>query len=383
MRWPTLVDGRVSCTLDGLVSAENSRLRRRPPNTIVERFRTMMQSPRTPLLLAFGLALSACSSPADDGDGDAPPFTGFVPPTGSAGTGGAGGQPIPGSNNAGAGNGGVLPAGQAGTTGLGGSPNTPPSAGAGGTGNPAAGGAPAAAGSAGSSMVGAGGTGMELPPETGGSACGGATLFCENFDTLALGPLQGVVNGLRPESTVSIVAEAGRGQVLQVQAGPTYDNKAGVFLDDFATPDNNHYGRMFVRVAQFPDAAFDHWVIVEATGAGSAENTRPVGGQNQRWAPGADGPSAGDWTDWQQSNAATVAGVWTCVEWQMNGAGGGNDILLWVDDQEVRPMDRGNFSFPTIDSLWFGWVVYQNGSPAQYDVRLDDIVLSTERVGCD
>jgi hypothetical protein len=342
----------------------------------------MMQSLQTPLLLAFGLALSACSSPAD-GDGDTPPFTGFVPPTGNAGgTGGAAGQPsLPGGNTAGAGNGGLVPAAQAGNTGLGGSPNGP-SAGAGG--NPAAGGAPAAAaGSAGSGMVAAGGTGMEPLPEPGGSACGGATLFCEDFDTLALGPLQGVVNGLRPESTVSIVAEAGRGQVLQVQAGPTYANKAGVFLDDFATPDNNHYGRMFVRVAEFPDADADHWVIVEATGEGSAENTRPVGGQFQRWAPGADGPSAGDWTDWQQSNAATVAGAWTCVEWQMNGAGGGNDILLWVDGQEVRPTDRGNFSYPTIDSLWFGWVVYQNGSPAQYDVRLDDIVLSTERVGCE
>jgi hypothetical protein len=342
----------------------------------------MMHSPRTPLLLAFGLVLSACSSPAE-GDGDLPPFT-FAPPTGNAG--GAGGVAgPPGGNGAGAGNGGVVPAGQAGNTGLGGNQNTPaPGAGAGGSGSPAAGGAPAAAaGSAGSGMVAAGGAGMEPPPEPGAGACGGATLFCEDFDTLALGPLQGVVNGLRPESTVSIVAEAGRGQVLQVQAGPTYANKAGVFLDDFATPDNNYFGRMFVRVAQFPGADADHWVIVEANGDGSAENTRPVGGQFQRWAPGADGPSAGDWTDWQQSNAATVAGVWTCVEWQMNGAGGGNDILLWVDGLEVRPTDRGNFSFPVIDRLWFGWVVYQNGAPAQYDVRLDDIVLSTERVGCE
>jgi hypothetical protein len=338
----------------------------------------MQQLSFTSLSLALGLALSACSGPAAE-DADAPPFTGLVPPVGSAG----GGQPSGlGGNNASAGTGGLVPAGQGGNPGLGGSPSNVPSAGAGGSPNPGTGGAPAAGGSAGAGIA-AGGAGMEPLPDTGGAACGGATLFCENFDTLALGPLQGVTNGLRPERTVSIVAEAGRGQVLQVQAGPTYDNKAGVFLDDFAAPDNNHFGRMFVRVAQFPSADADHWVIVEATGAGVAENVRPVGGQFQRWAPGSDGPSAGDWTDWQQSNAATVAGAWACVEWQMNGAGGGNDILLWVDGQEVRPTDRGNFSYPAIDSLWFGWVVYQNGEPAQYDVRLDDIVLSTERVGCE
>lgn len=335
---------------------------------------------RTPFLLALGLALAACSS-SDTGDtDDTPPFTGFVPPVGNAS--GSGGQPSAPGGNA-AGSVGVVPAGQAGGAGLGGSPTGAPSAGAGGAGNPAAGGAPSTGGSAGAGMAAGGAAGAGMEPSTGGAACGGATLFCEDFDTLAVGPLQGVVNGLRPERTVSVIAEAGRGQVLQVQAGPTYGNKAGVFLDDFAAPDNNHYGRMFVRVAQFPNADADHWVIVEATGAGSAENARPVGGQFQRWAPGSDGPSAGDWTDWQESDAATVAGAWTCVEWQMNGANGGNDMLLWVDGLEVRPIDRGNFSFPSIDTLWFGWVVYQAGEPAQYDVRLDDIVLSTERVGCD
>lgn len=67
----------------------------------------------------------------------------------------------------------------------------------------------------------------------------------------------------------------------------------------------------------------------------------------------------------------------------MNGANGGNDITLWVNDEQVTPVDRGNFSFPPFDRLCFGWVVYQaGGEPSAYDVRIDDIVLSTERVGC-
>jgi hypothetical protein len=170
--------------------------------------------------------------------------------------------------------------------------------------------------------------------------------------------------------------------VLAVQAGPGYGNKAGVFLNGFSAPGNSYFGRMFARVAEFPVAGGDHWVLVEATGSGGGEQVRPVGGQFQRWAPGSDGPSAGDWTDWAQSSAATVAGAWECIEWQMNGNNGNNDIMLWVNGNAVQPLDRPNFSFPTIDRLWFGWVVYQNGQPNAYDVRLDDIVLSTERIGC-
>ena len=132
-----------------------------------------------------------------------------------------------------------------------------------------------------------------------------------------------------------------------------------------------------------PSAGGDHWVLVEATSSAGGDQVRPVGGQFSRWAPGADGPSAWDWTDWEQSNAATTAGAWECVEWQVDGAGGNNDLLLWVNGQEVRPLDRPNFLLPAFDRLWIGWVVYQNAQPPNYDVRFDDIVLSTERIGCD
>ena len=257
--------------------------------------------------------------------------------------------------------------------------SAPPSGGSGGSASTGSGGSAAVIGNGGSSMVATGGATGVIPPP---SNCEGAAFFCQNFDALSIGPLQ-VSSGLTPERTVSVVAEAGRGQVLQIQAAPTYNGKAGVFLNGFSAPNNSYFGRMFARVAQFPAADGDHWVLVEATGTGSTEQVRPVGGQFQRWAPGSDGPSAGDWTDWQQSTAATAAGAWECVEWQMNGANGGNDIVLWINDTEVRPTDRGNFSFPPINRLWFGWVVYQAGQPAAYDVRLDDLVLSTERIGCD
>jgi hypothetical protein len=249
---------------------------------------------------------------------------------------------------------------------------------AGGAGPIGAGGALNAGGSA--ALGGSGGGGNQPLPIPGG----GTLLFSENFEGINLGALTGTVNRLRPERTVSIINEAGRGRVLQVQAGSRSENRAGVFLENLAAPNNSHFGRMFVRVAQFPGAGGDHWVVLEATANANrdGEKVRPVGGQFQRWALGSDGPSAGDWTDWDQSDAETVAGAWECVEWQVNGANGGNDMVLWVDGLEVRPRDRGNFALPVINVLWFGWVVFQDAQPPQYDVRFDDIVISTARVGC-
>jgi hypothetical protein len=332
--------------------------------------------------VALGLALAGCSA-EPDGGADVASYGAFP-------FGGSNGQVAPGAGGANAAQNGGNTSGQLGSnpgqatggnTAFGGSPNTGNPGGAGGSASTGLGGT-SAANNGGSSMVGVGGTTGVINPPPPAANCEGAAFFCESFDGLSLGPLQ-VTSGLTPERSVSVVTEAGRGQVLQIQAAPTYAGKAGVFLNNFSAPNNNHFGRMFARVAQFPTAGGDHWVMVEATGTGSAEQVRPVGGQFQRWAPGADGPSAGDWTDWDQSEAATTAGAWECVEWQMNGANGGNDIVLWINDTEVRPMDRGNFSFPTINRLWFGWVVYQAGQPAAYDVRLDDLVLSTERIGCD
>jgi hypothetical protein len=66
----------------------------------------------------------------------------------------------------------------------------------------------------------------------------------------------------------------------------------------------------------------------------------------------------------------------------VNGANGANDIVLWVDGGQIDPLDRPSFRLPTFNRLWFGFVVFQNGEPPTHEVRFDDIVLSTERVGC-
>jgi hypothetical protein len=369
--------------------------------------------------VSFSLMALACSAPPgaeDDGD-SVPDYLGPVPGSGvqPPGNGGVNAGVNTGSPNTGTnppsseavGNNGNVPIDGA-NSGSNGAPVNPPPTG--GTGGSAMTPPPQNGGVGGSSMqpsgnggtsgsdpgqVGQGGSGNVPPGNTDpppndppptnppvGAGCGDGAIFCEDFDGIALGPITATVNGMRPDRTVSIVEEAGRGRVLQVQAGTGYGNKSGVFLDNFVAPNNSHFGRAFIRVDQFPVAGGDHWVIVEATLNNDGERVRPVGGQFSRWAPGSDGPSAQDWTDWNESDAATRAGTWECIEWQINGANGGNDLALWVNGLEVLPIDRANFRLPAVNLLWLGWVVFQTGQPPTHEVRFDDVVISSERVGC-
>lgn len=366
-----------------------------------------------PLLLASLAAacagLSSCGAPATEDDDGPPEYVGVpgapgaVPPASPAP---AGSAPTPtGVTPSGAapeaiGNPAAVPVngGTADSAGAGAAPSNAgtPADGAGGSASAGPSEGTPANGAGGSAMPGVAGNGnapapaddatppvdITPPPveNVGGGCATGEGFFCESFDAAPLGAVQGTLNGLRPENGVSVIDEAGRGRVLQVLAGSTYDNKNGVFLD-LAPANASHFGRAFIRVAGFPSAGGDHWVIVEATSSAGGDSVRPVGGQFSRWAPGADGPSAGDWTDWQQSNAETTPGAWECVEWQLDVAN--NDILLWVNGSQVTPIERGNFRIPAIDELWLGWVVYQNAQPPMYDVRFDDIVLANARIGCD
>lgn len=383
------------------------------------------------------LVALACSAPpgAEDDEDSVPEYRGLVPGSGVQPPGNGGvnpgvnpGTPSTGTNDTGSngapppsseavGNNGNVPidgANNGNNSGSNGTPTTPPPTG--GTGGSAMTPPPQNGGVAGSSMqpsgnagtggsdpgqAGQGGSGNVPPGNTDpppnnpppnnpppnnpppvGAGCGDGAIFCEDFDGIALGPITATVNGMRPERNVSIVEEAGRGRVLQVQAGTQYMNKSGVYLDNLVTPNNSHFGRAFIRVDQFPVVEDRHWVIVEATLNELGERVRPVGGQYSRWAPGSDGPSAQDWTDWNQSNAATRAGAWECVEWQINGANGANDIMLWVNGTEVQPIDRPQFRLPVINLLWLGWVVYVDGQPPTHEVRFDDVVISSERIGC-
>jgi hypothetical protein len=258
-------------------------------------------------------------------------------------------------------------------------------------------------GAGGSAMAAAAGNGGQpsasppAPPVDDGPAgtgCApGAAFFCEDFEAFNVGVAQ--TNALwRPEGTATIDDQTVQGtRSLHLQAGGGQASR--IFVQGFAPPNNSFFGRMNVFVEQFPTGpAYAHFVMVEATGQ-SGERVRPIGGQFipdvgnlTMWGVGSDGGATGDWTAWRET-ALTANGRWLCMEWEMDAAANSVDVRI---DGVLKPElsvsttshdGNGNFIFPTFNNIWLGWTVFQGGTtPPQFNVYLDDIVLSTERVGC-
>ncbi|GAA2434824.1 hypothetical protein [Streptomyces macrosporus] len=232
---------------------------------------------------------------------------------------------------------------------------------------------------------------------------GDALLFCEDFEDLPREAGTSLDWGVDTRhGTLAVERHHARrgehrpGQVLRLRTQG--NGHAFLEVDDFDAPGNGFFGRMRVRVDAFPTAPdWAHFTLVEATGRGDGSVVRPIGGQyvptvgggTPLWGVGSDGGPTGDWTDWRAS-APAEAGRWTCLEWEMDASD--NRVSVWIDgkpkpDLTVTTTRHGgnpvDFVFPRFDTVRIGWQLYQAGpTPDSYDLLLDDLALSTERVGC-
>jgi hypothetical protein len=237
--------------------------------------------------------------------------------------------------------------------------------------------------------------GAAAPAAGGPSGCSGAgVLFCENFDRLPLGGASSLDWGIDTSNGTLTVERGRHSRVLHVH---TVDNgRAFLRVDDFAAPGNRFFGRMRLRVDAFPTAPdWAHFTLVEATGTGSTEIVRPVGGQyvptlgRSLWGIGADGGPTGDWTNWRES-APVVEDAWQCFEWQLDADG--NRVAVWIDgvanpeltaSTDVHGGNDVPFVLPAVNTVKIGWQLYQGGTtPDHFDLWIDDVVLSTQRLGC-
>lgn len=231
----------------------------------------------------------------------------------------------------------------------------------------------------------------------------GALLFCEDFEELPRGATTGQgwsVNAQNGALDVEHDTTRGRdhrhGQVLHVHTEG--NGHAFVEVGGISAPGNSFYGRMRVRIDALPTAPdWAHFTLVEATGTGDGSVVRPFGGQyvptvgdgTDLWGVGSDGGPTGDWTNWQQTSPAQ-AGHWSCVEWRQDASD--NRITVWIDghphpDLTVDTTHHGgnpvDFVLPRTDTVRMGWQLYQpSPTPSAYDLRLDDLALSTQRLGC-
>jgi hypothetical protein len=237
--------------------------------------------------------------------------------------------------------------------------------------------------------------GAATPATAAAAACDGVgLLFCENFDSLPPGDASSLNWGVDASNGTLTVEQQDDSNALHVH---TVDNgRAFLVVNNFAAPANSFYGRMRLRVDAFPTGPdWAHFTLVEATGTGSTEIVRPLGGQwvptlgKSLWGIGSDGGPTGDWTNWRES-APTTEDVWQCVEWQLDATD--NRVQLWFDGVENPELTAstnahgGNqvpFVLPTVNTVKIGWQLYQAGTtPGQFDLWIDDVMLSTERIGC-
>jgi hypothetical protein len=234
-----------------------------------------------------------------------------------------------------------------------------------------------------------------------GTCARAALLFCEDFERLPTGGASSLDWGIDTRNgtlTVERRATSPRGQrgnkVLRVH---TVDNgRAFLRVDDFAAPGNRFFGRMRLRVDEFPTAPdWAHFTLVEATGSGSSEVVRPIGGQYAPtvpgifWGVGADGGPTGDWTNWRES-APVTEDRWQCFEWQLDATD--NRVAVWIDgvaNPELTASTNahgGNdvpFVLPTVNTVKVGWQLYQGGTtPERFTLWIDDLALATHRLGC-
>jgi hypothetical protein len=247
----------------------------------------------------------------------------------------------------------------------------------------------------------AAGSGPGQPPAT---TCRGKLLFCENFAALPLGAATSprwTVDTQQGTLTVEPLGRSSRTKVLH--AHTVGNGRALLTINNFQAPHNTFFGRMWVKVDAFPVAPdFAHFILVQATGTGSTEMVRPVGGQfvnkqflknggpaRSLWGIGADGGATGDWTNWKES-ATAVPGRWQCIDWTMQAAN--NKVQLRVNgvpnpDLVVTTNNHGGkpvpFILPNINKIQIGWWLFQpGGTPLQFDVRYAGIALSATPLGC-
>ncbi len=222
------------------------------------------------------------------------------------------------------------------------------------------------------------------------------TLFRENFDSLPLGPLTTGHTWTTDVSDGALTVERsapGHGRELNIHTAG--NGRAFLKITGLHPPGNSLWARLRLRVDAFPTAPdWAHWTIAEAAGADSPTLVRPLGGQyvptedTNLWGVGSDLGPTGDWTDWQTSAPAT-AGGWQCVEFHLDATD--NRVTVYFNgveqpDLTVSTTHHGgtadDFVFPTFHSIKLGWQLYQpDPTPASYNMRMDDIVLRTKRVG--
>lgn len=276
-----------------------------------------------------------------------------------------------------------------------------PSGGA--TGN--SGGATGNSGGAASSSGGSTGDGSGGAADTGS---GGGTqaapcsdtdlLLCDDFEGASIDTALWSIetnNQNMVELSTEYAARGSQSVHIRTQNGYGYLKNTSAF----PVPNNDYFGRMFLRVARYSTVDWAHWTVAEAAGTGDGSLIR-VGGQyvtdqgKNRYGVGSDGGPTGDWTTHDTDpNGAPLepkVGEWVCLEWEHKGST--NETHMYIDGTlhpslSTTATNHGGtasaqYVLPSMTSLWFGFYQYQS-DPEPFDIWIDGLAIDDARIGCD
>lgn len=261
------------------------------------------------------------------------------------------------------------------------------------------------------SSAGCSGTGGQLENPEG---CPAAAVFCEDFESHALGEAPGGPWSPDGAGTMTIDAQQvfGGSQSVRLTTTAGYDGRALLGLDDSSVfPTTHYFGRMHMYVTEAsPDGV--HWTMIQSSGMTEAEaegvwdgpfmaELRYGGMHQQRLmanyeTPGTyntppDGPAS---DCWQNAQTVMPQGEWACFEWEFDSET--DTMRLWLDGELVEGLELGTAGQgcvnPGTNDVWYypetfervdlGWVDYQNFG-GERELWIDDVALGFERLGCE
>jgi hypothetical protein len=285
--------------------------------------------------------------------------------------------------------------------------------GAGGTqtgnaGTTALGGTGGGGGSAGAAQGGSAGTGAAGGTSGAAAAaiCPEGALFCDDFETAALGAVAAPWRASTNMATVNVdQLQAFSGtNAVHVNAPQAGTYHRGYFALDqgssagiFPAVATEMYGRAMMYLAVIPNADA-HWTFIQGEGP-AADGTHNAlyrfGGQHQNGAQlMANYETTNISTDcWQHSASVMPAATWTCVEWRF--AVETNEMQFWLNGTELtdihvtgsgegcvgQALEGQWIAPPAFETLYLGWEHYQQ-TANPIDLWVDAVVVNTERVGC-
>jgi hypothetical protein len=255
--------------------------------------------------------------------------------------------------------------------------------------------------------------------DAGGAAGSGSdpcdsALFCDDFESYDAMPGGKWTVRVNPGAVAIDTTQQVSGQKsVKVTSQAGSDASAMIRIADPAIlppPGNVLYGRMLFRLEAAPTDSV-HWTIIRGLGVVPGQSHRAeyrYGGQKPitqgstfvgsqlmanyetpDWYADSSTPGSDCWHHANQRVLPT--GVWTCIEWKFDGAQ--NGMQLWLDgvaadDLTVSGTGQGcvnaaadlTWTAPTFSQLDLGWESYQTDQART--AYIDDVVLSTTKIGC-